>query len=167
MITSIPIPFGFALRHKIYYNPHIKRGHLLLWSFYKGKLSGKDPNKLGRGFSGQLFASEYSKLGTTRHTKIPIGKGNELLSFLAAFEIAIKGKKYIFDSYEGREISFTPNKEKDREWEILVKIGINENTGKLLYSEAKTLGKIMEGLLREIGYEKEEIEERVEKLINL
>ena len=159
------IPFGFAFRHRIYYNTFIKRGHIMLWSFYEGKLSGKNPNALGRSFISKVFAGEYSKLGITWRTKISIEKGNDLLSFLIALEVAIKGKRYIFENYEGREISFIPNKEKNKEWEIIVKVGSNEKTGKLLFDEAKSLSKIMKGFLLEIGYVRKEVEETIAKRV--
>ena len=133
----------------------------MLWSFYEGKLSGQNPNVLGRSFISEIFAGEYSKLGTTWLTKILIGKGDDLLSFLISLEMAIKGKRYAFENYQGQKISFTPNKEKNKEWEIIVKVGSNEKTGKLLFDEAKSLSKIMKGFLIEIGYVKKEVEETI------
>ena len=158
--------FGFALRHKIEFNPKTKQGTLLLWSRYDGFFAHQNPLVDGYGSSSDELFMLFGKLAIIYQANFPIGGINDLLSILSAIVSTRRGKEFSFLNYEDRMISFQPTKEGKQQVEVVtVKIRYSSNTGKLVAYEIGELESVVGNLLIDLGVTKQEITEKLESII--
>jgi len=165
----ISYPFGYALRHKIYYNTETKRGTVTFWSSYNGSLTGTDPTANGDGILPELFAHQNALkgtlFGTNQYSEIQIGDERDVFLLLAALVTSAKGKEFSFSSLEGRKLSFSLGIEGRAKKEIItVKVQYGK-AGKLTLDEANRLEAITREILQKTGFSIEEINEGVEKIM--
>ncbi len=165
----ISYPFGYALRHKIYYNTETKRGTVTFWSSYSGSLTGTDPTVNGDSFLPELFAHQNAfkgtLFGTNQYSEIQIGDERDVFLLLAALVLSAKGRDFSFSSLEGRKLSFSLVIEGSAEKEIItIKVQYGK-AGKLTLDEANRLEFITREILQKAGFSIEEIKEGVEKIM--
>ncbi|NOT03232.1 MAG: hypothetical protein HOP27_01390 [Anaerolineales bacterium] len=111
--------FGFALRHKIEFNPKTKQGSLLLWSRYDGFFAPQNPLVDGYGSSSNELFILFGKATINYQANFPIGGINDLLSILSAIASTRCGKEFSFLNYEDRIISLQPTKEGKQQVDVV------------------------------------------------
>jgi hypothetical protein len=161
--------FGCALRHKISFNPDTKRGSLLLWSYFDGFGVATDPLTTGEGSLSEFLAYQAKRsplFGINHSADIPLGGDNDLWSVLTALVMGKNGKEYSFTNYQDRMVSFSLEKTgKENKDIIIVKISYSKKTGKLLPREVSQLEPLMKEILSDLGYSKQEVVERLERVM--
>ncbi len=160
--------FGYANRHRIYYQTKIKHGSIRLWSSYTGLAVGADPTVNGDDLVTRYTASHGvindGIWGVNQYTEFQIGDAKDVLSLLAAL-IAIKnGRAYSFTNSEGRVISLSLAKEGKYEKDIITCNIQYGRSGKLTLDEAKDLETFAEEILLKLGFSDKEISGRINKI---
>jgi hypothetical protein len=158
--------FGFALRHKIDFNPKTKKGSLLLWSYYDGSFVPQDVITNANNSSGEALVLLLRKGIAEYYAVLPIGGIKDLLSILAAIVSIRQGKEYSFSNYEDRAISFQHAKNDKEQGGVTVKIRYSANTGKLIESEIIELETMIRDILTNLGLKNQEITERLKNLLD-
>ena len=154
--------FGFALRHKVDFDPKTKKGSLVLWSRYEGLFVPPELNS-------SLSEASMLFLGKSRadyHANFPIGGINDLLAILAAIAWTKSGKEFSFSNYEDRKISFQPTKEGEEQQEcVIVKIRYSTNIGKLVAYEITELETVVRNILLDLGLTTQQISEKLDNVV--
>lgn len=157
--------FGYAWRHKIYYDTATKRGTLTLWSSYSGSSSEAEAAENGTDLISELIGQHEGLrdilFGVNRYSEFRLGDEEDLLHLLAGI-IAVKmGEPYAFMSGEGRKIAFSLE-ELGKSENVIINVQIQYGKdGHLSLGEAGALAAIAKEILISIGYSKAEIAEGI------
>ncbi len=161
--------FGYALRHKISFNADTKRGSLILWSYFDGFGVATDPLATDEGSLSEFLAYQAKRsplFGANHSAEFPLGNDNDVWSILSALAMVKNGKEYAFSNYQDRTISFSREKTgKENKDIVIVKIRYSKNIGKLVLKEVSQLETLVKEILLNLGYSKQEISERLERVM--
>ncbi|MAT45616.1 MAG: hypothetical protein CL609_25070 [Anaerolineaceae bacterium] len=161
--------FGYAARHSITYNPKSKPGHLQLWSSYNGSLISTDPLINGDSVLTEFLSHQFknsSIFGANIYLYIAIGNDDDVFSILSAILMIKAGKDFSFKNFAGRMITFSLTKSSSKANDvILVRMRHNTEIGILMLKELNEFEIITRDILANIGYSKQEITDRVERIM--
>ena len=157
--------FGFALRHKINFNPKTKIGSLLLWTHYDGSFVLQSLIANANASKDEAMVLLFRQGIAENHAIFPIGGIKDLLSILAATASMRQGKKYSFSNFENRTILFEPVKTiGENQGMAFVKIRYSTPVGKLIESEILELESMTVEILRNLGLTNLDITEGLKDL---